>query len=166
MARGSTRRTWVKLHCDGILNGSIAYQLEEAEQAVWMKLIAFAGVINRDGQISDNDGRPFPRQFIMHRINTTEDHLESTLKKCITEGRITEDEQGLHITNWKIYQSEYNRQKPYREAGKDPTKEASDQAHRDRQAELDNRLQEDEFTKISQERQKEANRWRAEHPYE
>lgn len=108
--------TWVKLHCFGILHGSIAYQLEEAEQAVWMKLLALAGIINRDGQISDNDGRPFPKEFIVHELHTTSRRLDSTLEKCIDEGRITEDEAGLHITNWKDYQSEYNRQKPYRDA--------------------------------------------------
>ena len=32
----------------------------------------------------------------------------------IEEGRITEDESGIHITNWKLYQSEYDRQKSYR----------------------------------------------------
>ena len=107
--------TWVKLHCFGILHGSIAYQLEEAEQAVWMKLLALAGIINRGGQISDNDGRPYPKEFIAHEIHTIIERLDSTLKKCIDEGRITEDEKGLHITNWKDYQSEYNRQKASRD---------------------------------------------------
>jgi hypothetical protein len=41
--------------------------------------------------------------------------LESTLLLCIDEGRISEDETGIHITNWTIYQSEYQRQKPYRD---------------------------------------------------
>jgi len=129
MARGRTPRTWIKLHCDGVIHGSITYQLSEAEQAVWMKLLAFAGIINRDGQISDNDARPFPREFIAHEIHTTKEHLDSTLLKCIDEGRITEDGHGIHITNWKVYQSEYNRQKPYRERKKENAEKYKGQRH-------------------------------------
>lgn len=114
MPRGQSR-TWIKLHTHGRLHGSIVYQLKEAEQSVWDKLLCLAGEVNRDGQISDNDGRPFPHDFIAREIHTTLDLLESTLAKCLEEGRITEDEHGIHITNWTTYQSEYLRQKPYRE---------------------------------------------------
>jgi hypothetical protein len=115
MSREKGRRTWIKLHTYGRLHGSVVHQLEEAEQSVWDKLLCFAGEINRDGQISDNDGRPYPHPFIAAEIHTTPALLESTLAKCFDEGRITEDETGLHITNWKHYQSEYQRQKPYRQ---------------------------------------------------
>lgn len=115
MGRGSSRRTWIKLHCWGRLHGSIVYQLEEAEQSVWDKLLCFAGEVNRGGQISDNDGRPFPHPFVAHEIHTRVELLESTLEKCKKEGRIIEDEHGICITNWAAYQSEYERQKPYRE---------------------------------------------------
>ena len=114
MARGVGRRTWIKLHTHGILHGSISYQLNDAEQSVWVKLLCLAGECNRDGQISDNDGRPFPHGFIAHEIHTVLELLETTLNKCIEEGRITEDGSGIHITNWATYQSEYQRQKPYR----------------------------------------------------
>lgn len=107
-------RAWIKLHCHGRLHGSIVYQLEEAEQSVFDKLLCFAGECNRDGQISDNDGRPFPKDHIAHELHTSMELLESTLEKCIKEGRIAENGTGLHITNWATYQSEYQRQKPYR----------------------------------------------------
>ena len=113
------KRTWIKLHCHGRLHGSIVYQLEEAEQSVFDKLLCFAGECNRDGQISDNDGRPFPREHIAHELHTTLTLLETTLDKCITEGRITENGAGLNITNWFTYQSEYQRQKPYRDLKRD-----------------------------------------------
>ena len=115
MPRGSGRRTWIKLYCYGRLHGSVVYQLTEAEQSIWDKLLCYAGLIGREGQISDNDNRPFPHSFIAHELHTTEELLESTLEKCKAEGRITEDEHGIHITNWQAYQSEYDRQKPYRE---------------------------------------------------
>lgn len=89
---------------------------------MWDKLLCFAGEINRDGQISDNDARPFPHDFIAREIHTTLELFESTLAKCTEEGRIKEDEHGIHITNWAVYQSEYQRQKPYRETKKEGAK--------------------------------------------
>ena len=124
--RQAGRRTWIKLYCWGRLHGSVVYQLSEAEQSVWDKLLCFAGIIGRKGQISDNDGRPLPHQHLAHELHTSLSDLESTLAKCIDEGRITENETGIHITNWDVYQSEYERQKPYRgkkkEDGFDPNK--------------------------------------------
>lgn len=112
-ARG--KRTWIKLHCYQRLHGSMNYQLTDAEQSAWDKLLCLTGLCAIDGTISDADGRPYPHSFVAHEIHTTEELLESTLTKCIEEGRITEDEKGIHITNWKAYQSEYERQKPYRQ---------------------------------------------------
>jgi len=111
-------RRWIKVYPHGILHGSIVYQLSEVEQLLWLKLLCYAGEINRDGQISDNDGRPLPPEFIAHELHCSVETLNSTINKSLEEGRITEDEHGLHITNWAAYQSEYNRQKPYREAKK------------------------------------------------
>jgi len=59
--------------------------------------------------------RPYPHDHIAREINTRLELFESTLAKCINEGRITEDGQGIKITNWVKYQSEYERQKPYRQ---------------------------------------------------
>jgi len=44
--------------------------------------------------------------------------LESK-EECKDETRISEDEHGIHITNWEFYQSEYDRQKKYRGKGPD-----------------------------------------------
>jgi hypothetical protein len=58
--------------------------------------------------------KPWPHDHIARELNTTLALLESTLTKCKSEGRITEDGQGIKIINWTKYQSEYERQKPYR----------------------------------------------------
>ena len=113
--RGESKRAWIKLHINGMLNGTVRYQLEPAERATWVDLLCFAGLGALPGVISDNDLRPYPRSFLANRFNIPLELLEDTLKKCIKEGRITEDERGIHITNWKDYQSEYQRQKAYRE---------------------------------------------------
>lgn len=113
-----TRRQWVKLYCYELLHGSVSYQLSEAEQSVWVKLLCFAGLCGNEGLISDHDLRPFPHAFIIHEIHTDEVIFEATLKKCKEEGRVSEDGQGIKITNWTKYQSEYDRQKPWRDRKK------------------------------------------------
>lgn len=109
------KRTWVKLFCYERLHGSVSSQLEPEERSVWDELLCLAGLCGLDGEIADHDKRPFPHPYIAHELHISEELLERTLTKCIDEGRITEDEHGLFITNWKAYQSEYERQKPYRQ---------------------------------------------------
>jgi len=79
-----------------------------------MKLLCFAGLCGNEGVIADHDLHPFPHKFICHEIHTDEALFEETLRKCVDEGRISEDGQGIKITNWAKYQSEYERQKQYR----------------------------------------------------
>jgi len=122
MPRGPRR--WIKIFCYETLHGSVSYQLTEAEQSVWVKLLCFAGLCGNEGLIADHDLHPFPHAFIIHEIHTDVDVFEETLEKCKTEGRISEDGQGIRIVNWAKYQSEYERQKKYRgkEASQDPDK--------------------------------------------
>ena len=109
------RRTWVKLFCYERLHGSVSSQLEPDERSVWDELICLAGLCGLDGLIADHDRRPFPHSYIAHELHISEELLERTLAKCEEEGRIKEDEHGIHLTNWATYQSEYERQKPYRQ---------------------------------------------------
>jgi len=113
MGRGP--RKWVKLYCYEMLHGSVSYQLSEAEQSVWVKLLCFAGLCGNEGLIADHDLRPFPHSFIVHEIHADTEVFETTLAKCKEEGRMSEDGQGIKITNWAKYQSEYDRQKVFRE---------------------------------------------------
>jgi hypothetical protein len=113
--RGDSKRAWVKLHINGMLNGSVRYQLSPEERATWVDLLCFAGLGGTPGIIADNDQRPYPHNFLANRFNIPIDLLETTLKKCVKEGRITENGDGIHIVHWKDYQSEYQRQKVYRQ---------------------------------------------------
>ena len=54
--------------------------------------------------------RPVPHQFIAHQLNIPVELLETTLQKCGKEGRIKENNTGLHIVHWEVYQAEYQRQ--------------------------------------------------------
>ena len=121
MPRGVKARTWVKLDCNGILRGSINYQLTLEEQAVWIKLFAYSAVCGGEpGIISDNDGKPMPDWYIAQELHCSPELLKVTVDKCIKEGRISQNGAGiLEITNFKVYQfTEYDRQKPYRQMKK------------------------------------------------
>ena len=119
MPRTGGRRTWIKLYPIDCLEGSIRYQLEADERGVWYDLLNLSAICSTPGTISDKDNRPYPHNFIANRLNISFELLERTLKKCEEEGRINEDEHGIHITNWASYQSEYQRQKPYRQRKKE-----------------------------------------------
>ena len=115
MPRGQGSTTWVKIWVRGWLHGSIRWQLEADERGVWADLIAMAGECGRDGAICDNDGRPFPRDFIANQLNIPQELLDRTIAKCRHEGRLDDRDDMIVITNWKAYQSEYDRVKKYRQ---------------------------------------------------
>ena len=108
------RRKWIKLYPSACIDGSIRYQLDADERGVWYDLLNFSAICSNAGMISDRDGRPFPNSFIANRLNIALELLERTLKKCQEEGRVIVDERGICITNFKYYQSDYDRQKKYR----------------------------------------------------
>lgn len=120
MPRAGTHRRWIKLYPVECLDGSIRYQLEADERGVWYDLLNFSAMCSTPGVICDRDDRPYPHSFIANRLNIALELLERTLDKCKEEGRVSEDGNGIRITNWPIYQSEYDRQKPYRDKKRYP----------------------------------------------
>ena len=116
--RGDSKRAWIKVHIHGMLNGSVRYQLTPEERGTWVDLLCFAGLGIKEGVISDNDLRAYPHSFLANRLNIPIELLESTLSKCVVEGRLSEGDDGIRINNWKQYQSEYQRLKKYRTKAK------------------------------------------------
>ena len=118
--RGQAKMTWVKIYISGWLHGSIRWQLEPAERGVWADLIVMAGQCLLGGQICDNDGLAFPLDFIANQLNISRELLDTTLDKCVKEGRVIVKDGVISIVNWTAYQSEYERQKKYRTDPKEP----------------------------------------------
>ena len=86
--RGTTRRNWVKIYVTGWLHGSIRWQMSPEQRSVWADLIALAGECNKGGRICDNDGRPFPSDYIANQLNIPLELLNETVKMSKDEGRI------------------------------------------------------------------------------
>ena len=122
--RGGYSRTYFKIFITGWLHGSIRWQLDAEERGTWADLLALAGQCRQDGVIADNDGKPYPREYIAGQLFISRDLLDRTIAKCQAEGRIVDQDGVLTIVNWKVYQSEYDRQKPYRQRGQERKTEA------------------------------------------
>lgn len=115
--RGKGRRPWIKLHTS-FLESSVNMTLSPSEQVVFVKLILLAACCTDDGWVCDNNKKPLSRNFIAHRLFVDTTLLESTITKCKEMECLAENGSGLQIVNWKSYQDEYTRQKPYREKKK------------------------------------------------
>lgn len=117
-------RKWIKVWVQESLTGTIRFDFTPAERGVWFDLLILAGNCRLDGIIAAGPGKPYPHSWIAGTLNIPLELLEQTLKKCNGD-RTGEDGDGIHIKNWTKYQSEYERQKPYREQKKisdDPDK--------------------------------------------
>lgn len=114
------RMSWVKLWVAECLTGTIRWELEPDERGVWYDLLLLAGDCRTAGIISANETTPLPRRTIAGRLNIDDELLDRTIKKCVASGRIEIDKKGLiHICSWAKYQSEYQRQKKYRQKTED-----------------------------------------------
>lgn len=107
-------RKWIKMWTQECLRGTIRFDFTPAERSVWYDLLILAGDCRQDGIIAAGKGIPYPHMWISATLNISPALLERVLVKCRDTGRITENSDGIHITNWTRYQSEYDRQKPYR----------------------------------------------------
>jgi hypothetical protein len=97
---------WFKVYSEKWLHGSIRVELEPSERSVWADLLALASKGHPRGTVSLSENLPYPHDYLARILNIPLELLDSTLSKCIAEGRIIEDGAGLHITNWDFYQSE------------------------------------------------------------
>lgn len=114
-------RTWIKLYCKEWLEGSLKTDSLEL-RGFWSTLLAVAG----GGQYGDSGVIK-----IAEKVGLTHHQLGQIvgipyrrvgyfMAKLTKQGRISYDSDGvIYITNWQKYQSEYCRQKPYREAKRD-----------------------------------------------
>jgi len=103
------------MYVNECLEGSIRFDFTAAERGVWYDLLLLAGRCRQPGIISANEKSLYPHSYIAGLFNVDIELLESTIVKCKASGRIVENDNGIELVNWEHYQSEYLRQKPYRE---------------------------------------------------
>ena len=118
-ARCIRKRGWVVLR-KSWLTSSINYRMALEEIAVFSKIIVMADEFGPvPGLISDNDFRPMPHDYLAHQACCPLEIFEATLKKGTEDDSIYENSHGVFLTHFDEYQfTEYDRQKPWREAQK------------------------------------------------
>ena len=143
MPRGRKPRKWVKIDCDGILRGSVNYLFLDdnsadrqsieiralASQAIWVKLIAYSEICGgRPGFIEDNNNKGLPIPYLAQELHCPFDLLKSVLDIMASDGAIKFNGTGsIELVNFEKYQfTEYDRQRPYRQAKKEKEIEESD----------------------------------------
>jgi len=95
---------WHKVNSSRWLEGSIRVDLTPAERSVWQDLLCLASLSRERGRIERSRGIPYTREEIASRLIIDVGLLQSTVDKCIREGRLQEDNGSLIITNWDKYQ--------------------------------------------------------------
>jgi len=101
------------------LFGSTRFELTASQRGVWNDFLDWAKLSRvRPGMIAPNDKQAYPHAWMAQFLNIDLELLEETIKVLIKTGRIVENGSGIEILNWGKYQTEYDRQKPSREAKK------------------------------------------------
>jgi hypothetical protein len=119
-----TRRTWIKLYCDKWLRGSLRKEGPEL-RGIWADLLAMAGdnSFGEEGTIELAQGVGFTDETIAGVLNVPVKLWRSVKGRLVDHPEPGETRlevyflgqgYGLRVLNWSRYQSEYNRQKPYR----------------------------------------------------
>lgn len=115
--RGAKKRGWVVLR-KSILTSSINYRMNLDERGVFVWLIVMADEIGPvPGLISDNDFRAMPPEYLAQVAHCPLEIFKATVQKGIEDDSIYENSHGIFLTHFDDYQfTEYDRQRPYRQA--------------------------------------------------
>jgi hypothetical protein len=107
---------WFKVHSEKWLMGSTRWELTLEDRAIWTDFLALASLNDPPGQFSFHSLKQLSDQ-----LKASPKKIEKAMKKFIDFKKISVDfaANSVVIANWKKYQSEYSRQKPYRSPGKE-----------------------------------------------
>ena len=110
-------RTWIKIYCDKWLEGSLSKE-SIVLRGVWITLLALvgAGKYSDAGELKVTTEVGLSDKNIAVALGVSHRKWTAAKGSLLKSGRITNDPTTniLKIMNWSKYQSEYERQKPYR----------------------------------------------------
>ncbi len=111
-------RTWIKIYCDKWLSGTLRQETPEF-RGIWADLLSLAGSgrYGDVGEIKLADNVPLTNAQFAGILNISPETWLTTKERCLQTDRIRCNGAGIiQIVNWAKYQSDYERQKPHREA--------------------------------------------------
>ncbi len=95
--------------------GSTSKELDPAERWIWVGFLALAGDSQWDGMIKATVTLGYSDEQLADLLAVDVPLLRAAKRKMIKADKISVDESGIiSINNWEKYQSEYDRQKKYR----------------------------------------------------
>lgn len=110
------RRNWIKLYVDQVLRGSMFEELDPDERFVWFGFLCLAGDSAHDGIIGITVTFGYSDDQISDILKVPVELIKRSKRKFVKHDKISIGDNNLiTITKWKKYQSEYGRQRPYRE---------------------------------------------------
>ena len=110
------RRGWIKIHVDGWLRGRLKDE-SPALKGIFVSILALAGdsAYGDDGIIQVDEGMGYTDKQLQNMIGVTRSEWQKAKKSLIETDRISVAVTNvIQVLNWSKYQSEYERQKPYR----------------------------------------------------
>ena len=111
-----TSRTWIKVYCDNWLSGTIREEQPDV-RSVWIDLLTLAGngQFGDIGEIKLANGIGLTDGQIAEILHINKALWNKSKQRFLLSKRIEITPKGaIKIVNWSKYQSEYQRQKPYR----------------------------------------------------
>jgi len=117
------RRKWIKIWTENWLEGTVRFNCNHKERAVWVDLLVLAGRSRMPGMIcAGKDGNAtvgLPALRLAGIVDVPEVELLTMLQKFERQGRIElryDEERRLiiFIKNWAAYQADYSKQARYR----------------------------------------------------
>lgn len=105
------RRRWIKLWTQELLYGTTSRELELAEQAIWLKLLAMAGDSPEPGKVEVAPGIPMTDKQIAGVLHAPIDLWYRTKEKLQQRDidKITVNQGVIHIKNWDRYQTAFDK---------------------------------------------------------
>lgn len=117
--------SWLKLWCEPSLDGPIRVEMTPAERGTYYDLQLLAKKLAPSGLLATQSGKPYSKKWIAARLNVSPKLVSKMVQKGVDLGLITDDEKGIYLVSFQESQSDYYRQKPYRQAkapSRDPDK--------------------------------------------
>ena len=111
-------RTWIKVYCDKWLEGTLREEVP-AIRSVWIDLLTLAGGgrYGDSGEIKLTNGVGYSDKQICEILTIKPSLWKKAKQRFLETERITISPRGaISIIKWSKYQSEYERQKRYRQA--------------------------------------------------
>ncbi len=112
-----TSRTWIKVYCEKWLSGTIRDEQPDV-RSVWIDLLTLAGngQFGDIGEIKLANGVGLTDRQIAEILHISKALWKKSKQRFVLTNRIEiTSKEAISIINWSKYQSDYQRQKPYRQ---------------------------------------------------